>query len=133
MSDDESVRLWVDRYEEAWRSAGTDSLSELFSETVAYVPSPWSEPIRGLIALARFWERARDSASESFTMTSNIVAVDGNVAVVRVTVDYSPGDRWRDLWIMTFDPSGRCTTFEEWPFSPRQSDGHELDNTKPDG
>ena len=23
---------------------------------------------------------------------------------------------YRDLWVITLDPNGRCTAFEEWPF-----------------
>ena len=60
-------------------------------------------------------------------MASEVVAVDGTIAVVRVAVDYlrPPFPRWRDMWIIEFDDDGRCTTFEEWPFAPNQPDGHE--------
>jgi hypothetical protein len=37
------------------------------------------------------------------------------------------GQRWRDLWVLTLDGSGRCERFEEWPFAANQSDGHEAD------
>jgi hypothetical protein len=53
------------------------------------------------------------------------VAIDGDVAVVRVFVEYHrpTGRPWRDLWIIQFDGEGRCRHFEEWPFSPGQDDG----------
>jgi hypothetical protein len=58
-------------------------------------------------------------------MTSEVVAVEGEVAVVRAEVAYAAtGDRWRDLWILRFAPDGRCAAFEEWPFAPDQPDGH---------
>ena len=59
-------------------------------------------------------------------MTSDIVAVDGATAVVRLAVDYGDpgGRRWRDLWVLRFDDDGRCSAFEEWPFAPGQDDGH---------
>ena len=57
-------------------------------------------------------------------MQSEIVAVDGATAVVRVAVDYDDGERWRDLWIVTFDTERRCRAFEEWPFAPDRPDGH---------
>jgi len=51
-------------------------------------------------------------------MTTFVVAVDGDTAVVRVAVDY--GDpvtsRWLDLWVLRFDEAGRCRAFEEWPW-----------------
>lgn len=119
------MEAWVDDYERAWRSPGTQALDALFSPDVTYLVSPWAEPITGLAALAAFWEQGRDGPDEPFTMDSEVVAVDGFTAVVRVEVEYArdtPG-RWRDLWILRFDQVGRCGWFEEWPFAPGQPDG----------
>jgi hypothetical protein len=100
------------------------TLDEVFAETVTYVMSPWTMPVVGLPALRRFWEAARSGPDEGFRMTSEIVALDGSTAVVRVFVDYDDGQRWRDLWVVTLDGRGRCERFEEWPFAPSQDDGH---------
>ena len=116
-----AVEDWVRRYEELWRTPGTDRLGELFAPGAAYLTSPWADPVADL---ARFWEAERVSADEGFTMTSDVVAVDSATAVVRVAVDYATGNRWRDLWVLTLDDAGRCRAFEEWPFAPRQPDGH---------
>jgi hypothetical protein len=132
MADRDRVRRWIAGYEGAWRTPGTDALGQLFAEEVLYSPSPWAEPVRGLAALRQFWERARTGADEEFTMISDLIAVDGATAVVRIDVDYASGERWRDLWILTFDPEGRCSAFQEWPFSPEQQDGHELDRLRPE-
>ncbi|MFG2099247.1 hypothetical protein ACGFJ5_01450 [Micromonospora echinaurantiaca] len=68
------------------------------------------------------WEAERAGPDEVFRMTSEIVAVDGDTAVVRLEVRY--GDpvhqEYRDLWIMRFAEDGRCGSFEEWPFWPAQ-------------
>jgi len=124
--DRQALENWVARYERAWRSPGTASLLELFTPDISYLPSPWADPHEGLDAVERFWEAERDGPDEEFEMSSEVVAVDGPVAVVRVFVDYgAPGhSRWRDLWVMRFADDGRCSSFEEWPFAPRQSDGH---------
>jgi hypothetical protein len=118
------VEDWLAAYERAWRSPGTAGLGDLFVETVTYVASPWAEPIVGLEALRRFWDGARDGPAESFRMATDIVAIEGATAVVRVHVDYDDGQRWRDLWLITLHDHGRCEHFEEWPFSPDQDDGH---------
>ena len=119
--DRAAVEDWVRRYEELWRTPGTDRLGELFAPGASYLTSPWADPVA---ELARFWEAERVSADEGFTMTSEVVAVDGATAVVRVAVDYATGNRWRDLWVLTFDDDGRCRAFEEWPVAPKQPDGH---------
>jgi ketosteroid isomerase-like protein len=121
------VEHWVAEYERLWRTPGVDRLGEVFTADVAYVPSPWAEPIRGLDALGRFWDAERKGPDEEFTLASGVVAVDGDTAVVRVAVDYGEPlhARWRDLWVLRFADDGRCTAFEEWPFAPGQRDGHE--------
>lgn len=122
----DAVERWVAGYERAWRSPGTASLAELFSPDVVYVPSPWQQPINGLGRLRPWWEGERVSPDEPFTMTSEVIAVDGDTAVVRVSVTYEHGEpsEWRDLWVLRFDDADRCVAFEEWPFAPGQPDGH---------
>ena len=120
------VLEWLAGYERAWREPGSALLAELFTEDVTYVPSPWREPLVGLEALAAFWDEARDE-DEAFDAAYETVAVEGDTAVVRVAVGYRHphDDRWRSLWVMRFAPDGRCAAFEEWPFAPKQRDGHE--------
>jgi SnoaL-like domain len=126
--DHAAVQRWVEGYERAWRTAGTDELSQLFAPEATYLVSPWARPVDGLAEIGDLWEREREGADEAFTMTSDIVAVDGDTAVVRIAVAYGDpgGRRWRDLWVLRFDGDGRCTAFEEWPFTPGQDDGHGL-------
>lgn len=120
------VERWLERYEQAWRTPGTDRLHELFISTASYLPSPWALSLDGLDEIAQFWESERDDAREDFTMSSDVIAVDGDTAVVRVEVEYaaSLSGHWRDLWVLGFAPDGRCASFEEWPFAPNQPDGH---------
>ncbi|GAB2702799.1 YybH family protein [Nocardia thraciensis] len=123
--DRTAVETWVEGYERAWRTRGTERLGELFAPDAGYLVSPWARPITDAAALAEFWEQGRDGPDEPFTMAYWIVAVDGDTAVVRVEVEYARGDpsRWRDLWVLRFDAAGRCVWFEEWPFAPGQEDG----------
>jgi hypothetical protein len=119
MTQHATVQTWIQSYERLWRTPGTDTLTDLFTTDATYKTSPWAEPIVGLPALAEFWESHRDGPDESFTMSSEVVAVDGPTAVVRVSVEYGgSGDRWLDLWIIELDDDGRCTAFEEWPIAP---------------
>ncbi|GHH77670.1 YybH family protein [Promicromonospora soli] len=126
MTERAAVEAWVRDYERLWRTAGTDGLSELFTADASYLASPWAQPIVGLPAIAEFWESERTGPDESFTMASKVIAVDGSTAIVRVSVEYdASGSRWRDLWILELGDDGRCAAFEEWPFAPGQSDGHD--------
>ena len=111
---------WVRAYEAAWRAAGTEALAGIFAADAVYRQGPYEEPVSGLPAIGRMWEAERDDPGEVFEMASEIVAVDGDTAVVRAEVRY--GDpvtqEWRDLWVIRFAPGGLCAGFEEWPFAP---------------
>ena len=117
-----SVGAWIGAYERAWRTAGTESLGVLFTEDATYRMSPYEETATGLPAIAELWEREREGTDEPFEMGSEVVAVEGDTAVVRVAVRYGGPDRleYRDLWIVRFSSDGRCREFEEWPFWPGQ-------------
>ncbi len=117
------LEAWVTAYERAWRTPGVEPLAALFTPDATYLVSPWKEPLVGLEAIGEFWDSGRDGADERFTLTSEVVAVEGDVGVERVAIDYGTGNRWRDLWVVTLDDDGRCRAFEEWPFAPGQHDG----------
>jgi hypothetical protein len=118
--DRASAAAWIEAYERAWRTVGTNSLTELFAENTSYRMSPYAEPAVGLAAIAELWERERVGPDEEFEMAHEVVAVDGEVAVVRVEVAYAGGAEYRDLWLIRFGPDGRAREFEEWPYWPGQ-------------
>lgn len=120
MIDRDGFVAWIAAYEWAWRTVGTDSLAEIFSEDASYSMSPYEEPVHGLDAIGGLWERERVGPDEKFELRSEIVAVDGDTAVARIEVNYATGAEYRDLWIVRFGADGRCREFEEWPFWPGQ-------------
>ena len=81
MSDRATVASWVAAYERAWRTPGTELLGELFTEDATYRLAPFEPPIAGLAAISQMWERERTGPDEKFVMSSEVVAVDGDVAV----------------------------------------------------
>ena len=120
----DQLQAWIDTYERAWRTHGTDLLRELFADDASYSTAPFENPFRGLAAIADFWEEGRDGPDEEFTMTSEPVAVEGDTGVARIEVRYGDdGSHYRDIWIVRLDDSGRCVHFEEWPFWPPGTKG----------
>lgn len=119
----ERVTAWIDAYERAWRTPGTEPLRDLFTAEASYRAAPFDEPLYGREAIATFWEAEREGGDEAFRLTAEIVVADGTTGVARVEVEY--GDpvirTYRDLWIITLDDTGRCRAFEEWPFHPEQA------------
>lgn len=120
MIDRASVEGWIAEYERAWRAAGTESLAQLFRGDASYRMSPYEDAASGLEAISGLWERERVGPNEEFEMSSELVAVEGDTAVVRIEVAYASGEEYRDLWIIRFADDGRCREFEEWPYWPGQ-------------
>lgn len=119
--DREHVARWIAEYERAWRAPGTAALARIFTPQATYLQDPYKEPVVGLAAIARMWEAERAGPDEVFQMASDIIAVDGEIAVVRVQVNYADPaiPDYRDMWILRFEADGRCASFEEWPFPAR--------------
>jgi hypothetical protein len=122
--DRAALSRWVDAYERAWRTPGVAALDDLFAADAAYSTAPFEDPHVGLPAIRELWEAGR-SPDEEFAMSSEIVAVEGEVGVVRLRVHYTrPRDQvFLDLWIVRLRPDGRCARFEEWPFWPPGTEG----------
>lgn len=135
MTERDSVQQWLAGYETAWRTKGTAGLAALFTEDATYLQSPYDKPVTGLDAIGHMWKREREGPDEVFTLATEIIAVDGQVAVVRAEVHY--GDpttqEYRDLWVIRFAADGRCEWFEEWPFWPEQPHAESNDPLEPPG
>jgi ketosteroid isomerase-like protein len=122
VTDREAVSRWLAGYETAWRAPGTDSLTGIFTDGAGYRHSPYAAPVTGLDAIRRMWDEERAGPDEVFTLATEILAVDGPVAVVRAEVRYGDpvSQEYRDLWVLRLDDDGRCTWFEKWPFWPER-------------
>jgi ketosteroid isomerase-like protein len=120
MTDRTAVRSWVQRYERAWRTPGTDEMPTLFTTDATYLHSPYEEPVVGVEAIGRMWDEDREGPNEVFTLSTDVVAVDNHTAVVRAEVRYGQPvhQEYRDLWILHLEDDGRCSWFEEWPYWP---------------
>jgi ketosteroid isomerase-like protein len=120
VTDRAAVHRWAAGYELAWRTSGTDGLTALFTADATYLHSPYEEPVVGIHAISKMWDDERDGPDEVFTLSTEIVAVEGDTAVVRAEVRYGEPIRqeYRDLWLIRFDAEGKCAWFEEWPYWP---------------
>jgi SnoaL-like protein len=120
--DRAELARWIESYERAWRTAGTEVLATVFTPEATYRSAPFGEAVVGLPAIAGFWEAEREGPDEPFTMQWEPVAMDGCVGVARVEVAYHapPSQVYRDLWIITLEADGLCSAFEEWPYFPGQ-------------
>jgi ketosteroid isomerase-like protein len=120
MTDRVQVSSWVAAYEACWRAPGPAGLTGIFTDDAVYLHTPYEEPVAGLAAIERMWDADRDGPDEVFTLSTSILAVDADTAVVRAEVRYGEPFRqeYRDLWVLRLADDGRCRWFEEWPYWP---------------
>jgi hypothetical protein len=115
--DRTSVMAWVRGYEVAWRDGDSAAVTRLFTEDARYRRSPYEKSQVGHPAIRAFWS---EDDGRSFTMSAEVIAVDGRNAVVRLEVRYLEPvhQEYRDLWVLRFAEDGRVEDFEEWAYWP---------------
>jgi SnoaL-like domain len=87
----DDLRRWVSEYERIWRADAVSELDRLFADDALYLTAPFAEPFHGLAAIAAMWP---EEAGAAFTVGFELVAVEGDVGVVRADVHYeAPRER----------------------------------------
>jgi len=87
------VRRWQAGYEADRRAPRTGRLADLITADATYLQSPYERPLTGLPAIARMCEEEREGPGEVFTVTTDLLAVDGPTAVVPALVIYGDPPR----------------------------------------
>jgi uncharacterized protein (TIGR02246 family) len=115
MIDRDAVRRWVDDYLRAWTTNDADHVAALFSEDARYFTLPTRPAVQGRDAIVKDWLERADTPGE-WTARLEVIAVDGQVAVVEGEVDYAgtDDDDFANLWVIKFGDDGRCVEFTEW-------------------
>jgi ketosteroid isomerase-like protein len=115
------VDNWITEYIAAWRAKDIAKLSHVFSDEITYRTTPFKEPLIGMEAVQQLWIDETEDGEE-FTVEHDVVAIEGDIAVIKVDVHYTkPKEQyWKDIWIIQLDDDGLCFSFEEWPFAPPQ-------------
>jgi hypothetical protein len=125
--DTEAVAAWLDRYSQAWGTYDPAQIGALFSEDAVYCYDPFLEPVRGREAIVASWLENADEPG-TYEGSYRPVLVAGDQAVARGYSRYfNPNgtvDREFDnLFLLRFDPQGRCSEYREWYMEKPKPDG----------
>jgi uncharacterized protein (TIGR02246 family) len=113
------VDEWMQRYVQAWSTDDPEDIGALFTEDARYFTEPYAEPWNGREEIVRKWVEGGDSNVE-WAFAYGIVAVDGDVAVIRGLTEYAPEKEgeaakiYHNLWVIRFADDGRALEFTEW-------------------
>ena len=124
MTDRETLRRWLDRYVEAWRTYDPEIIGSLFTDDATSRYNPFDEPLRGRQAIVESWLESPDEPG-SWQMDCEPLAVDGEIAVARCWITYAvtdsaPEARYSNIWVLRLSDDGRASDFTEWWMKPRR-------------
>jgi hypothetical protein len=109
----DAVQAWLDSYIAAWQGYSPYAIADLFAENATYAYQPWATPIQGREAIVAAWLADQDEPG-SWEAKYRPVLVAGDRAVVVGDTRYVDEQSFANLFLLTFDDDGRCSTFVEW-------------------
>ena len=115
------VQAWLDRYIEAWRANRADLIEPLFSEDAVCRYRPYGGNERasfGRDAIVAAWLDEPDEP-DSWEAQYAPYAVDEDRAVATGVSRYFARDEepervYHNVFLLRFDPDGRCSDFTEY-------------------
>ncbi|MGH2407870.1 MAG: nuclear transport factor 2 family protein [Candidatus Limnocylindrales bacterium] len=116
MTEGDLAEAWVERYVRAWTTNDPADIGALFTTDAIYRPTPMSPGWHGRDAIVAKW-LARKDAPGIWTFESEVLGVDGDLAVIRGVTTYTapPGPgTFENLWLVRLDAAGRATAFTEY-------------------
>lgn len=123
-----AVQEWIDAYISAWRSYDPAAIADLFSEDATYAYQPWATPVVGREAIAESWLASMDDDSDGWQAEYRPTLITDNNAIVVGQTSYFGGRDYANLFVVSFDDDGRCTSFVEWYMAkPETEVGGQLD------
>lgn len=110
------VTEWVENYRRAWLSNDPEQIRALFTPEAEYRGRPAARAWVGHDAIIAGWLEHAD-APEDWSFEWNLVAVDGETAVVRGLTRYPAGPKagvYDNLWVLRLAEDGRAREFTDW-------------------
>jgi hypothetical protein len=112
MTELDTVSRWIDDYVRAWNSNDPADIGALFTDDGVYTTAPYSTPWRGRERIVAGWLERKDEPGET-SFEWQPISITDEVTVISGTTRY-PERVFSNLWVITFDPEGRCREFSEW-------------------
>jgi len=114
MTTTANVAAWVDRYLTAWTSAAPKDIKALFTPDAEYHERPYETEWIGREAIVEGWLSRQTWQEGGWTFEHEILMITGDTAAIRGTGVYKELGTFENLWVVTLDAKGKCSTFRMW-------------------
>jgi hypothetical protein len=112
-----AAEQWMAGYIHAWETNEPDDIRALFTRDAEYRDGPSTPPWLGHDAIVAGWLAQKDE-SGTWSFHHEVVAVDGNVAIVRGRTSYPKATEksrlYDNLMVIRLDEQGRARSFTDW-------------------
>jgi ketosteroid isomerase-like protein len=112
---------WISGYLRAWETNDPGDIRALFTDDAEYRDGPATEPWTGHEAIVAGWLGQKDEPG-TWSFTHELVAVDGDTAVVRGRTSYpqstDKSSVYDNLIVLRLAPDGRARSFTDWWIIP---------------
>lgn len=110
----ELLHNWMDQYVVAWSTNDPDDIAALFTEEAVYDPQTDDGEWHGVEEIVEGW-RAIDDVEDNWEFEwLPLVETDDLAVITGKTRYFEPPISYRNLFVIRFDPEGRCYDFTEW-------------------
>lgn len=120
--NEETLRVWQERFRIAWEAQDTDLFISLFTEDAQYQDTPFTEPFKAS-QFREFWDGlAREQSNNQMEFIESFLLPDGRaIAIWRCMTNTlrQGGQRVEGSGVMVlrFSSDGRCNELREWQHS----------------
>lgn len=111
---EQQVRKWVTRYVKAWTTGARKDIEALFTEDAESYEWPYETAWVGRREIVDGWQTRAPWQEGGWTFDWSLLVINGDTFAVKGTGVYAELGTFDNLWVVTLDGSGRCTTFRMW-------------------
>lgn len=114
MEPSERLNAWMDGYVHAWTTNSPEAIASLFTPDAVYDPQTAGGEWDGIEEIIEHWVEIDDDPENWDFEWIPVIEAEDIAVVVGRTLYHTPSMTYRNLFVIRFDESDRCTDFTEW-------------------
>jgi len=114
MEPSERLNAWMDDYVHAWTTNSPEAIASLFTADAVYDPQTAGGEWDGIEEIIEHWVEIDDDPENWDFQWIPVVETEDIAVVVGRTLYHEPQMTYRNLFVIRFDETDRCTDFTEW-------------------